>query len=108
MLEQERELNISDSSLGALEDRVEQAVQRGLVKAFRELVTDDESLQHFWLGGLAAIRSEATKQTGKFVLSSLGALAGRLFFFVLVGSFIYALGGWTALATAWKAIFGNH
>ena len=42
---------------------------------------------------------------GLLVLGGLASLLRRGAVFILLGALVYALGGWTAIATFWKSLF---
>lgn len=67
-------------------------------------MTEDNATK-FWLAGINALQRHATENTGKLVLGGLLGLLRRAVVFVLLGAIVYAVGGWTAIASFFKAIF---
>lgn len=67
-------------------------------------MTEDNATK-FWLAGINALQRHATENTGRFVLGGLLGLLRRAAVFVLLGAIVYAVGGWTAIASFFKAIF---
>lgn len=65
----------------------------------------EENATKFWLAGINALQRHAAENTGKLVLGGLASLLRRGAVFILLGALVYALGGWTAIATFWKALF---
>jgi len=94
------EVRLSEQTLAYLESRIALAVAAGLKNA----VTEDTAVL-FWSAGLTALRKTAAEHTGRFVLGGLRGLLSKLGLFLALGSLVYALGGWSALAGLWKALF---
>lgn len=94
------EVRLSNETLAYLESRIALAVAAGLKNA----VTEDTAVL-FWSAGLTALRKNAAEHTGRFVLGGLRGLLSKLGLFLALGSLVYALGGWSALAGLWKALF---
>lgn len=72
-----------------LTNRIEQAVKRGMQDAM-----SDEAVRGFWTTGVGVLKEEVAQRTGQFILKGLTAVLARLFFFLLIGVVVYALGGW--------------
>lgn len=96
----ESEVRLTESTFVELESRIAAAVHKGLGDAMTE-----ENATKFWLAGINALQRHATENTGKLVLGGLASLLRRGVVFILLGALVYALGGWTAIATFWKALF---
>lgn len=94
------EVRLTDETIEYLEQKIAQAVRDGIAGA----ITEDTAAK-FWGAGLAVIQKQAAAQTGKFVLSGLRGLLSKGFLFLLVGGLVYAVGGWSALAGLFKALF---
>jgi hypothetical protein len=91
---------IDDETLAHLKGLMRDAVRDGV----RDLVTE-ETIEQFWAGGLNMLQKQATQHAGRFVLSGLWGLASKASLFLMLGGMVYALGGWTALASLFKAVF---
>lgn len=94
------EVRLTDETIEYLEQKIAQAVRDGIAGA----ITEDTAAK-FWGAGLAVFQKQAAAQTGKFVLSGLSGLLSKGFLFLLVGGLVYAVGGWSALAGLFKALF---
>lgn len=94
------EVRLTDETIEYLEQKIAQAVRDGIAGA----ITEDTAAK-FWGAGLAVVQKQAAAQTGKLVLSGLSGLLSKGFLFLLVGGLVYAVGGWSALAGLFKALF---
>jgi len=81
---------------------VEQAVARGISSA----VNNQETLSRFWDGAFIRAGQKAQAETGKFVIGAGASIARKAFWFLLFGFGVYQIGGWTAVAKLWAAMFG--
>ena len=79
-----QEVRLRQETIDHLTDQMTQAVAAGITKA----VTD--------------IQAQATQRVGGFVLGGAAGLAKRLMAFLLLGSIVYAVGGWEGLAIMFK------
>lgn len=87
MLEERRapqEVRLRQETIDHLTDQMTQAVAAGITKAVND------------------IQAQATQRVGGFVLGGVAGLAKRLMAFVLLGSIVYAVGGWEGLAIMFK------
>ena len=96
------EVRLTDETIAYLEERIAAAVGNGIKTAITE-----ETAVAFWSAGLAALQKQATQHAGRFVLGGLWGLARKASLFFMLGGIVYALGGWAALATLAKTIFGK-
>lgn len=94
------EVRLTDETIEYLEQKIAQAVRDGIAGA----ITEDTAAK-FWGAGLTVLQKQATAQTGKLVLSGLSGLVSKGFLFLLAGGLVYAVGGWSALAGLFKALF---
>jgi len=90
----------TDEELAAL---VEHAVKSGITAA----VNDPETLGKFWDGAFARAGQRAQAETGRFVIDAAGSIARKIFWFALFGFGVYQVGGWSAVAKLWHAMFGG-
>lgn len=102
MAEQPSEVRLREETLQHMQGLMREAVREGV----RELVTP-ETVEQFWLSGLQALQKQATQQAGRVVLGGLVGLARKAGVFLLLGGIVYAIGGWSALATLAKALFSS-
>ncbi len=99
---QPAEVRLTDETIEYLETRIASAVSNGVKTAITE-----ETATAFWAAGLTALQKQATEHAGRFVIGGLWGLLRRASLFLMLGGIVYALGGWTALAALFKAVFGR-
>lgn len=105
MTDRADEVRLKEETLVHMQSLMREAVRQGV----QDLVTE-KTIEQFWAGGLSMLQKQATQHAGRFVLGGLWGLARKASLFVLLGGAVYAFGGWTALATLFKALFssGGH
>lgn len=96
------EVRLREETLKHMQVLMRDAVREGV----RDLVTE-QNIEQFWAGGLHMLQKQATQHAGRFVLGGLWGLARKASLFLLLGGMVYALGGWTALAALFKAMFSG-
>lgn len=96
------EVRLTDETVEYLEARIASAVQSGIKNAMTE-----DTAAAFWSAGLQVLQRQASAHAGRFVLGGLWGLLRKTSLFFLLGGVVYALGGWSALAMFFKAIFGR-
>lgn len=96
------EVRLRKETLEHMQELMRDAVRDGM----RELVTP-EAMEQFWSSGFQMLQKEATRHAGRFVLGGLAGLLKKASLFVLLGGIVYAVGGWSALATLAKALFSH-
>lgn len=87
-----------------LERAINTQVKQAMNEWTKETLFTEENMQIFWSSAFDVLQSKAQTHTGKFVFSSLSGILRNLLLFVLIGSLVYAFGGWTALATFAKSV----
>lgn len=102
MADQVEEVRLREETLSHLKEVMRDAVREGV----RDLVTE-ETIEQFWAGGLGMLQKQATEHAGRFVLGGLWGLARKASLFLALGGIVYALGGWSALAALFKAMFSQ-
>lgn len=102
MPNQVEEVRLREETLAHLKEVMRDAVREGV----RDLVTE-ETIEQFWAGGLGMLQKQATEHAGRFVLGGLWGLARKASLFLALGGLVYALGGWSALAALFKAMFSS-
>ena len=96
------EVRLTDETIEYLESRIANAVQIGIKNA----VTEDTAAA-FWAAGRHVLQKQASEHAGRFVIGGLLGLVRKTSLFFLLGGLVYALGGWAALASFFKVIFGR-
>ena len=96
------EVRLTDETIEYLESRIANAVQIGIKNA----VTEDTAAA-FWSAGLQVLQKQASENAGRFVLGGLWGLLRKASLFMMLGGIVYAIGGWSAMAALFKAIFGR-
>lgn len=102
MAERAEEVRLKEETLQHMRGLMREAVRDGV----RDLVTE-ETIEAFWAGGLGMLQKQATEHAGRFVLGGLWGLARKASLFLALGGLVYALGGWSALAALFKAMFSS-
>lgn len=80
-----------------LREEMGEAFERGLKHAM-----SSDNARQFVRAMLTEAQNMATEKTGQMVGSAVMALAKRALLFIFLGSIVYALGGWSALAALGK------
>lgn len=102
MPERAEEVRLQEETLQHMQSLMREAVRDGV----RDLVTQ-ETIEQFWAGGLSMLQKQATEHAGRFVLGGLWGIARKASLFLVLGGAVYALGGWSALAALFKAVFSQ-
>lgn len=96
------EVRLTEKTIRHLDERIAEAVRQGIQSAMTE-----EVARAFWSTGLGVLQEEATQRAGKFVIGGFVGLLRKLLGFALLGSMVYAVGGWAALAKFWNLVFAS-
>ncbi|WP_343735274.1 hypothetical protein [Acidovorax sp.] len=94
------EVRLTDATIDYLEEKMKAAVAEGIKSAMTE-----DTAKAFWGAGLTVLQKQATQHAGRFVLGGLWGLLRKASLFMALGGIVYAIGGWAALATLFKALF---
>lgn len=94
-------MTLTPETMAFLEERMAAAVKSGIESAMTE-----ETAQAFWGAGIRVLQKSASEHTGRFVIGSVGVLARKALLFLVLGSIVYNVGGWTGLAKLWHSIWG--
>lgn len=86
-------------------DELAAAVRQAVAEGIKAAVRDPDTVAEFWGSGLKQLQAGAARQTGAFVLGGLRGVGLRLFQFLILGSIVYSLGGWAAVAKLWNGIW---
>lgn len=101
-MDQATEVRLREETLDHMQSMMRDAVREGV----RELLTE-ETMNQFWSSGFQQLQKQATQQAGRVVLGGLVGLLRKAGLFLLLGGIVYAVGGWSALATLAKALFSS-
>ena len=96
----ETDVTLTPDTIALLEKRLTHAVQTGIQRAMTE-----DAARQFWAAGFRALQEEAQANTGRFVIGGLVGLVKKAAMFLVLGGMVYAIGGWSALAKLWHALF---
>lgn len=96
------EVRLSDKTVQYLEERIAVGVSNGLKAAMTK-----ETAAAFLGAAVAVMQEQATEHAGRFVLGGLWGAVRKLAMFFTLGGIVYALGGWSALAVFFKALFAR-
>lgn len=80
-------------------DDITQAMRAGFVAALHDEDT--------WAAAARGIRRRAHREAGNLMVDALTGALKKLLLFAVAGLLVYSIGGWSALAGAWKAIWGG-
>lgn len=94
------EVRLTDETGAWLEEKMAAAVREGIKAAMTE-----ETAAAFWAAGLTVLQKSATQRAGRFVLGGVFGLVRKASLFLALGGIVYAIGGWSALASLAKTIF---
>lgn len=97
-----QEVLLRTETIDHLEAKIAQAVRDGIKGAMNE-----ETAAAFWSAGLTLLRKQATERAGQAVIGGLWGLMQRIMLFLFLGGLVYSVGGWSALATLFKTVFGG-
>ena len=93
---------------GAVDDHaaaVKDKTREAMAEAIKEAMRDKEAVSAFWSSAADVLMQYGQQQTGKLVIGGIKGVLSRLGLFLVLGLLVYSVGGWGALATAWKALW---
>ena len=96
------EVRLTPHTREQIKQMVADGVRDGISSALNE-----ETAEKFWAAGLSALQKRASEHTGRFVLGGIWGLVRKASVFLLLGGFVYAVGGWQALAGFGKVLLGK-
>lgn len=96
------EVRLTEATVDYLEAKMRTAVADGIRAAMTE-----EDAQRFWSAGFTMLQKQAAQKTGLFVGVLVLSFFKKVGMFLVLGSIVYAVGGWAGLAALFKAIFGG-
>lgn len=94
------EVRLTEETVQHLQTMMAAAVREGMAAS----ITEDTAAA-FWSAGLAVLQKQATQHAGRFVLGGLWGLLRKASLFLLLGGFMYAVGGWSALYLLFNSLF---
>lgn len=97
-----QEVRLRTETIDHLEAKIAQAVRDGIKGAMNE-----ETAAAFWSAGLALLQKQATQRAGQIVIGGLGGFFKNIMLFLMLGSLMYTVGGWTLLAAFYKSMIGG-
>lgn len=95
-------VKLTDETIQYLRDIMRESVSQG----FKGAMTP-EAAQMFWTVGLELAQQQARIKAGRFVLDGIWAVARKAFWILVFLAAVHAIGGWTLVSTAWKAVVGR-
>lgn len=98
-----QEVRLRPETLAHLEQQIASAVQSGIQGAM-----NGQTAAAFWGAGLDLLQKQATQRAGQIVIGGLWGLLQRIMLFLMLGGLVYSVGGWSALATLFKTVFGGQ
>jgi len=112
-----RKLHVEDMEtieghLGLVLSRVEEISKAALTpadisKAMRDgfvaALHDDAT----WAAAAKGIRTSAHREAGNILVGALSGVLKKALMFSVAGLLVYWIGGWSALAAVWSAMFGG-
>lgn len=101
-VDQEEEVRLTAATLKYLEELTTNAVRRGIDEAMTK-----ENARKFWSAGFEVMQEQAAEHTGRFVIGGVWGIFRKSAIFLLLGGVVYAVGGWSALAGFFKALFSS-
>lgn len=84
-------------------DEMAEVMSQAVADGIRAAVSDPK----MWAAAGSAMQAQAVNATGSLVLDGLKAGVRKTLLVAVVAGGIYWVGGWAALAAAWKAITGG-
>ena len=96
--------DVARAVVAELAPHIAQAVGQSTDAAMRRALSDPET----WSQAIRAIQARAQSHAGGWLLGGIGSLVRKAMWIMIAGMGIYMLGGWTALASVAKAVFGSH
>lgn len=97
------DVTLTPETIALMEQRMSAAVSDGIKNA----LTEPDTVAQFWAAGLSVMQKQASEHTGRFVICGLVGLAQKVGMFLVLGGMVYAVGGWSALASLWRVVFGG-
>jgi hypothetical protein len=96
------DVRLTDETIEYLEQKIAQAVRDGIKGAMTE-----DTAAAFWGAGLQLLQKQATQRAGQIVIGGLGGFLKNIMLFLMLGSLMYTVGGWTLLSAFYKSMFGS-
>ena len=94
------EVRLTQETIDYLDERITSAVREGIKSAVNK-----QTAREFWSAGIEMAQEKAAERTGQLVIGGVKALFVRGMFFLVLGSNVYAIGGWSMVAKVWSYFF---
>lgn len=104
--ENRQQMDITEESRRLLSDMLEDRMRIAVAEGISAAMTDANA-QKFVRAMLLEAQTLATEKTGEMVGGAVIALLKRTALFLVLGSIVYAVGGWTSLAALIKFLKGG-
>jgi hypothetical protein len=104
LAENQQQHALTEESRNLLADLLENRMRAAVAEGIAEALTEDAA-QKFVRSVLAEAQRLATAKAGEAAVGVVGALVKRAALFLFLGSVVYMVGGWTALASLGKFLF---
>lgn len=101
-----QEVRLSDETIAYLESRIAEGVRKGMSSGLSDAITE-EAAGKIMKTFITAVQKNANDHAGRVVLGGLWGMTKRAAGFVLMGSLVYAVGGWSAIAGMAKVVFAG-
>lgn len=100
-----------EAQLGLVLERVDDVAQAALTPqqvaaAVRDGITAALADPATWAAAMGGMRASTEEHAGRWMVSAVWSVIRKLALFTLAGVVVYSVGGWSALAAAWKAVWG--
>ena len=73
----------------------------------RKATISQDVTERFWLTALDVLRNNAAQASSNILLAALKRLLKNISAFLILGLTVYAIGGWSGLATLAKVLLGR-
>lgn len=94
------EVRLTDETISYLKEEISSAVRIGIQSAINE-----ETAAAFWKAGFNVLQDQATRHAGRFVIGGLAGIFKKIGLFLFLGTVVYTMGGWAALAKLWHVLW---
>lgn len=103
--------DVFEQQLGLVLERVDQVAEAALTPkdmatAVRDGITAALADPATWAAAMGGMRASTEEHAGRWMVGAVWSVIRKLALFTLAGLVVYSIGGWTALSSVWKAIWG--
>jgi len=93
------QVELAQETISIVRHEVRAAIKDGMSDMMSQA-----NMEKFWGVGVSMLQRQAAVKTGTFVGGVAMGILRKGLIFTILGGLVYAIGGWTALATLWKAL----